>query len=222
MEQEAQSMTQQALGYIREQIQNCELMPGEPLSEKSLCREIGCGRTPVREALLSLQSEGLIEIFPRRGIRVTPFTREAVQEIYQIRKIIEPTVCRRYYLQIDKDRLLRFDQEFKRMDHEDDHAYYTLDISFHNWLVEVAGNRQLSAFYAGVLRSQYRFSMYTARLGTAVKGDYYTEHHEIIKALMAEDAERIDKTSIAHINYSEEIALRTMQQTGISASNTSE
>lgn len=217
MEQKELSMTQQAVSYIRDRIQNCELMPGEPLSEKNLCQEIGCGRTPVREALLSLQGEGLVEIFPRRGIRVTPFTREAIQEIYQIRKIIEPTICGRYYLQIDKDRLLRFDQEFKQMDHEDDRAYYTLDISFHNWLVEIANNRRLSAFYAGVLRSQYRFSMYTARLGTAVKGDYYTEHHEIIKALMAEDADRIVKTSIAHANYSEEIALRTMQQTGLTA-----
>lgn len=220
MEQKELSMTQQAVSYIRDQIQNCELMPGEPLSEKKLCQEIGCGRTPVREALLSLQSEGLVEIFPRRGIQVTPFTREAIWEIYQIRKIIEPTICGRYYLQIDKERLLRFDQEFKQMDHEDDRAYYTLDITFHNWLVEIANNHRLSAFYAGVLRSQYRFSMYTARLGTAVKGDYYTEHHEIIKALMAEDADRIIKTSIAHANYSEEIALRTIQQTGLSTDST--
>jgi GntR family transcriptional regulator, rspAB operon transcriptional repressor len=46
------SLTERALAYLKEKIQNCELMPGEFLSEKRLCEEIGCGRTPVREALL--------------------------------------------------------------------------------------------------------------------------------------------------------------------------
>ena len=90
------SLTDRALTYLREKIQNCELMPGELLSEKGLCEEIGCGRTPVREALLTMKGEGLIEIFPRRGIRVTPFTRDGICQIYQIRKLIEPAVCTRY------------------------------------------------------------------------------------------------------------------------------
>jgi len=212
MKNEAISMTQRALTDLREKIQNCQIMPGESLSEKTLCTELNCGRTPVREALLALRGEGLIEIFPRKGIRVAPFTREGIGEIYQIRKIIEPVVGSRYYLQMDKGKLLEFDHDFEHLDREDDRAYYTLDFAFHRWLVAAAGNRRLDTFYAGVLQTQYRFSMYTSRLGTAVKGDYYREHHDIIEALLAEDPERIAKTSVAHANYSETIALRTLQQ----------
>ena len=88
MERASASMTQKSLLYLRDKIQNCQLMPGETLSEKELCEEIGCGRTPVREALLSLRGDGLVEIFPRKGIRVAPFTKEGICEIYQIRKLI--------------------------------------------------------------------------------------------------------------------------------------
>ena len=64
MERASASMTQKSLLYLRDKIQNCQLMPGETLSEKELCEEIGCGRTPVREALLSLRGDGLVEISP--------------------------------------------------------------------------------------------------------------------------------------------------------------
>lgn len=52
--------------------------------------------------------------------------------------------------------------------------------------------------------------MYTVRMGTAVKGDFYTEHHEIIEALLSEDLERLGRVLVSHANYSEVIALRTL------------
>ncbi len=215
MEERSTSLTQRALAYLKEKIQNCELAPGEILLEKELCQEIDCGRTPVREALLSLRGEGLVEIFPRKGIRVAPFTREGICEIYQIRKLLEPTVCARYCLGMDKGRLLDFDRQFQQMDQEDNRAYYALDISFHTWLVAAAGNKTLDAFFSGLMQTQYRFSMYTVQMGTAVKRDYYSEHHEVIEALLAEDTARIEKAVTAHANYSQVIALRTLQAAGI-------
>lgn len=215
MEEAATSLTQQALTYVRARIQNCQLMPGDPLSEKGLCQETGLGRTPVREALLALRGEGLIEIFPRKGIRVAPFTRAGICEIYQIRRLLEPAVCQRYFLRMDKGRLLDFDRRFQQVDQGDDQAYYALDFSFHSWLVGAAENQTLDAFFSGLMQRQYRFSMYTARLGTAVKGDYYSEHHEIIQALLSEEPERIGRAAAAHANYSQVIALRTLGEAGI-------
>jgi GntR family transcriptional regulator, rspAB operon transcriptional repressor len=209
------SLTERALAYLKEKIQNCELMPGEFLSEKRLCEEIGCGRTPVREALLRMKEEGLIEIFPRKGIRVAPFTRNKVCEIYQIRKLIEPAVCTRYFLRLDKVRLLEYDRQFQQVDQENDRAYYTLDFSFHRWLVGAAENETLDAFFAKLMQMQYRFSMYTARMGTAVKRNYYSEHHEIIEALLHENPERIGDALTIHANCSEIIALRTLSEAGI-------
>lgn len=205
------SLTEKAYEVLKERIQDCEYMPGQSLSEKGLCEALGCGRTPVREALLALRGEGLVEIFPRKGIRVAGFTHERISEIYQIRKLIEPAVCVKYMLRFDKAALLAYDRRFQAVDRSDDRMYYRLDTEFHRWLVTAAGNGTLDAFFAGLMEVQYRFGVYSARIGTAEKRDYYTEHHEIIEALLAEDAVRIERALVSHTNYSEVIALKTLE-----------
>lgn len=214
MSRETASMTETMLNLLRDKIQNCIYMPGKHIYERELCAETGFGRTPVREALLLLQQEGSVEILPRRGIRVTPFTYRSVEEIYQNRKILEPTVCGKYYLRLEKERLLQFDQRFSQAMDCDDRAYFELDTQFHKWLVSSAENRQLTDFFSHVMDQQYRFSMYTSKVGTAVRGDCYVEHHRIIEALLTEEPENIQQALVDHINYSQAIALRTLQQTG--------
>ena len=66
------------------------------------------GRTPVREALLRLQKEGLIEIFPRKGMRVAPFNKKNVSDLYQARKLLEPTVMTSYLSMYAKSTLLDY------------------------------------------------------------------------------------------------------------------
>lgn len=209
------SLTERAYTALKERIQNCVYMPGDSLGEKPLCDELECGRTPVREALLRLSGEGLIEIYPRRGLRVAPFTRTGISEIYQIRKLMEPAVCGKYFLRFRKSDLLDFDRRFEQVDRTDDRAYYSLDTAFHQFLIDAAGNRTLSTFFTGLMAVQYRFGVYSARLGTAVKHDYYTEHHEILEALLAEDGARIERALVAHTNYSEIIALKTLETAGV-------
>lgn len=208
------SLTDKALHYLHNKIQNCEYMPGEPLLERAICEEIGCGRTPVREALLALQKEGSVEIFPRKGIRVVPFTYPLVNEIYQSRKIIEPTVCSKYYLRLEKHRLLQFDRQFYHIHECDDKEYFGLDVSFHTWLISAVQNRQIQDFFHRIMCMQYRFSMYTSLIGTAVRGECYAEHHNIIEAILTEDPQHIASSLVDHINYSQVIALRTLQQAG--------
>lgn len=205
------SLTEKAYQTLKDRIQDCVYMPGEPISEKGLCEALDCGRTPVREALLALRGEGLVEIFPRKGIRVAGFTQERISEIYQVRKLLEPAVCVKYCLRFDKAALLSYDRRFQQLDRTDDPAYYRLDTAFHQWLVAAAGNRTLDAFFAGLMEVQYRFGVYSARIGTAEKRDYYTEHHEIIEALLAEDTARIAHALAAHTNHSEVVALKTLE-----------
>lgn len=211
MAKETRSMTALAYDLIKEKVQNCDLMPGVPLNEKELCDRIGCGRTPVHEAVLALRNEGLIEVFPRKGLRVSAFTPEQISEIYQIRKLLEPSVCVKYFSRFDKARLLELDRCFAAVDRADDRVYYRMDVSFHRELIAAADNETLSAFFGRLMQVQYRFGIYSARVGTAIKSDYYTEHHEILEALLAEDPVRIEHALVAHANYSEVIALKTLE-----------
>ena len=67
----AEALTNQAYEYLYRKIVSCEYLPGQELNEKQLLEETSFGRTPLREALLMLQAENLIDIFPRKGMRIT-------------------------------------------------------------------------------------------------------------------------------------------------------
>ena len=212
MAESSASLTETALNILRDQIQNCVFMPGQHINEKEICDLTGLGRTPVREALQALQREGSIQIFPRRGIQVTPFTYQSVDEIYQARKLLEPTICSQYYLRMRKETLLDFDSRFQSGDRYSDREYFGLDVRFHKWLIASCENSRIIEFFNDIMHAQYRFSMYTSRLGTVVRGDYYNEHHRIIEALLAEDPQSIQSALTDHIRYSQTIALHTLQK----------
>lgn len=74
---------------IRKKIINGEIRHNLKLSTRLLSEELGISRTPVREAIRRLESEGLIDLLPRKGFTVKEYTREKIKEIYSIRKILE-------------------------------------------------------------------------------------------------------------------------------------
>ena len=110
----AEALTNQAYEYLYRKIVSCEYLPGQELNEKQLLEETSFGRTPLREALLMLQAENLIDIFPRKGMRITPFTEKSIDDLYQARKLIEPTVCRKYISMYSKSRLLEYLKQFEK------------------------------------------------------------------------------------------------------------
>lgn len=205
------NLTMRAYAFLKERIQNCDYMPGEPLYEKLICEMLSCGRTPVREALLALRNEGLVDIYPRRGMCVHPITREYVDEIYQVRKLLEPAMAVKYCHLYDKKALMEHDRELSRMEDLTQQEYYSSDVRFHEYLMGVTGNHTLIAFYARLMQGQYRLGMYSARLKTAIWDDAYTQHHAIITAILHEDAPQIEHTILAHANYSHVIALKTLE-----------
>ena len=123
----AEALTNQAYEYLYNKIISCEYLPGQELNEKQLLEETSFGRTPLREALLMLQSESLIEIFPRKGMRITAFTEKSIDDLYQTRKLIEPTVCRKYITLYSKSRLLEFQKMFERAEDASDVEEYRID-----------------------------------------------------------------------------------------------
>jgi DNA-binding GntR family transcriptional regulator len=74
---------------LRDSILSGHLAPGKIVNEMALAKELGISRTPVREALLELSSQGLVEILPRKGIRIKYFSEQDVHEVCEIRELIE-------------------------------------------------------------------------------------------------------------------------------------
>lgn len=77
---------------LRDSILTGHLAPGDIVNEMALAKELGISRTPVREALLELSSQGLVEILPRKGVRIKYFTERDVNEVCEIRELIELAV----------------------------------------------------------------------------------------------------------------------------------
>ncbi len=89
-----ESLTQMVYDVIREAIVSKDFAPGTPVSEAKLARELQVSKTPVREALLRLQSVGLIEPYGSRGVRVVSPSLERISQAYEIRGILESGAAR--------------------------------------------------------------------------------------------------------------------------------
>ena len=144
-------MVAEAHRYLYEKIVSCQYLPGQAINEKELLDETGFGRTPLREALLALQKEGLVEIFPRKGMRIAPYTEKSVVELYQARKLMEPNITTEYKTLYSKDKLLDFQTQFQHSDTLTDLARFNLDADFHSYLIAITGNSILINMYQSLM-----------------------------------------------------------------------
>ena len=198
----AEALTNQAYEYLYNRIISCEYLPGQELNEKQLLEETSFGRTPLREALLMLQSESLIEIFPRKGMRITAFTEKSIDDLYQTRKLIEPTVCRKYITLYSKSRLLEFQKMFERAEDASDVEEYRIDTSFHSYLISITDNNILINMYHSIMIHQMRMAVYAAMQDSSNRMGNLKQHKAIIDALLRENEEDVQDAIVLHINHS--------------------
>jgi DNA-binding GntR family transcriptional regulator len=91
---EEASKADQVHRRLREEIELGELAPGTPLSELSLVARTGASRTPVREALRRLAAEGLVDLVPRQGARVSRVSARSIRDLFEFRSLLEPAAVR--------------------------------------------------------------------------------------------------------------------------------
>lgn len=196
------SQTELAYNYILDKILSCEYLPGQEISEKMLNEELSFGRTPIREALMALKSRNLVMIYPRKGMRVRPFTPEYINEIYQIRKIMEPSIITQFKGVYSKNKIIDYQRQLENSTHLSDLEFYQRDIEFHMYFIEMTRNHSLIQFYENIMIETYRLAVYAAIHHCSCRDDNIPQHNEIIKALMTENDEQISMAVSHHINHS--------------------
>lgn len=102
-----QTVGQLVYGVIRQAISSGAFAPGEWLRQESLAETIGVSRIPVRTALMQLESEGLVTFHPHRGARVRTLSRRQIEEIYRLRKLLEPYALQLSMARMTPERLTR-------------------------------------------------------------------------------------------------------------------
>lgn len=207
----ASGLADRAYAYLLDRIQSCEYMPGRAISEKSIVEESDFGRTPVREALQRLRREGLVDVFPRKGMRVSQVTEQSVQEVYRARRLIEPMVLTQFISAYPKRELLSLRKRFQEIGPEHGVALYEIDIEFHAFIVSAARSAAIETMHEALMRQQFRLAMYAATLGTSDPEENRPEHLAIVDAMLSENADRARDALVYHLNHSLASSLRTLE-----------
>ncbi len=196
------SLVDAAYGQIRQRILDNVWPPGHRALEQEVALSLGMSRTPVREALMRLSGEGLVEVIPRHGMRVLPVSPSDMHEIYQVLTALECTaaelLARRQPSKVELkplvDACAAMDRALKAADLD---AWAAADESFHAQLVALAGNRQLEATVLNYSDRAHRARMFTLRLRpTPVHST--KEHLQMLQRIGAGDAEGAAMVTRAH------------------------
>jgi len=196
------SLHREVVARIREMIFEGNLAVGERVPEKALCQRLAISRTPLREALKVLASEGLIELLPNRGARVARLTAEAVDEMFPVMGALEAVAgelaCARITdVEIDEMRALHYQMAIhhKRGELKE---YFAFNQRIHRKILEAAGNPTLAAIY-GVLLGRIRMARYMANLLWERWDEAMAEHEQILDALAKRDGVRLSKVLRQHL-----------------------
>jgi len=198
------SLSDHAYTQIKGRVFDFQWLPGERFSENELARELGISRTPVREALLRLASEGYIEVSPRSGWSVKTLDFVQLEELYDIRTILELAAVRRL-CKMESVPALKQLQSVWLVPHRDRQADWKqvaqLDESFHEVLVEAAGNREMANMHREV----------TERIRIIRRLDFtkserinstYDEHAKILRAILQRKSDHAQLLLRSHIKAS--------------------
>lgn len=190
------SLTAQAADEIRQRIVLGEIALGASLSENTLAAELGVSKTPVREALLQLQNEGLVSIQPQRGSFVFDLSASEIVQLGELRETLELAALRlaakydRRGLATDLATIL--DRMTKALDRNDAAAYRKLDADFHHAMFERSANKYLLAAYLGIA---FRIQALRTRLSAnPVLNRSSFKDHERLRKLV--DTDRIEEAAV--------------------------
>ena len=179
---------------------------GFQVIEEELCAELGMSRTPLREALVRLELEGLVEIIPRRGMRVLPLAAADIADIFQVLSSLEILAVRLLAERADnRDSVARMQVEVdamkKALADDDLDAWAAADERFHRALVDESGNPRLAAAARTLLDQSQRFRIFTLRMRD--RPTKSTRSHEaLVSAIRKHDVERAtDEHSHHKVNW---------------------
>ena len=194
------NLSQQAYRELVEKIVSGAYPGGTKLTEEGLCREFGISRTPIREALLKLEAEGMIEPLPKRGVRVKVLDADEVRELFDCRRELETLALRRAIGSLPGDELGDLVADLENLPTKDDDAMAAIvenDGRMHQLIADYCGNRYLQTILSQLIRQSAPYRIYRNR------GDCRTaaqERLELIRSIRSGDTERAVRLLTTHID----------------------
>jgi DNA-binding GntR family transcriptional regulator len=217
MPTQPQSLGEQAYDLIRSDIVLCKLAPGSEVTEAGLAEFYRLGRAPIRSALSRLCQDGFVNVVPRRGYVIAPITLKGVQEIFELRLILEPAAARIATGHVDLARLRANNSGPTASDSKQNLRFLTSNRAFHLAIAEATSNDRLTQSIATLHDEMIRllnlglFS--SGREPDAMHIDYERQrkqHDALIEAFAACDPSAAERAAADHIEHSRDLVLRAI------------
>lgn len=217
----APSNTQRAVTELRDMIITNKLPPGSNHLESELAEMLGMSRTPVREAAIILEGQGLVELRPRRGIRIVLIAAADMEEIYAILTELESLaahdVASRGCPPKDLAQLRGYITEMDdALDADDRQRWALADDRFHRKLVDLAGNRRLQSIVATYFDQAHRARMLTLYIRPVPRGSN-RDHRALVDAIERGDAEEARRIHREHRINAKRMMIELIANHGFSA-----
>jgi len=204
------NLAAQVYDRLKSDIFEFRLLPGDRFSENELAARTGVSRTPVREALFKLEQEGYLTVSARNGWAVKPFDFETLENLYDLRVILELAAVRRLVEQPGKPDLEALKEIWlvtPDRREKDPALVCGLDESFHQDLVRAAGNPEITRVHRDVterIRIVRRLDFTEAPRIDAT----YDEHAQILRGIIRRRADQVSLLLRSHIEASKAVVRR--------------
>lgn len=204
---------------VRDAILSLRFEPGRKLDEAKLEAQFSVSRTPIREALIRLASEGLVEILPNRGARVTQLDVSALPEMFEALELAQRAVSRWAAARRSDDDLaqiqaahVEFAEAARRYDYR---GMSDANLRFHMSVAAACGNRIIADNYASLLNTTLRLArtVFSTTQSAKTEHDAYfarvvAEHAQMCEAIAARDSDQADQLALDHTRLFKERVTR--------------
>ncbi|NLC52625.1 MAG: GntR family transcriptional regulator [Firmicutes bacterium] len=206
-----ENLKEKAYRIIKRKIVNCEYSPESFLTEAELMREIGTSRTPIREALNKLEQESLIRIIPKKGVIVGAITIREINDVYQIRELVEPYIIRTWGNKLSTETLTAFKEKLVDLADSSEKESYEMDDSLHRCIISVCENKYLVELMEKSYDQNHRIRIISGRLHSRLERST-REHINILNLLIARDMEGAAQAMSAHLESAKQAAVESFFQ----------
>ncbi len=204
--------------YVKGEVLARRFGPHELLSEGQLAQAVGVSRTPVREALLRLESEGLLRLLPKRGALVLPVTADELADVIEARRLVESHAVHKVIasgqvgeldLELGRQLAAMRDAALRR----DTAAYVAADRAFHAEIVSAAGNEIIATLYRSLRERQLRMGTVnlldeTGAADPARMRDTLREHEQIRTAIASKQLRAAEAAVTGHLDHAARLLAR--------------
>ena len=191
-----------AADLIRQAVLDGRVLPGQRLKEEELAQQFGISRTPIREALLVLQTEGLLEAAPNRGATVRSYDIPALEEMYDLRAVLEGHAARRAGSRVSSEQLRELRASCKRfrtlVGGDDLRALVAENNIFHETILAASASPRLAGMVRQVVALPLVYKSYIWYSPEQASASYH-HHVQLVKALEQGDGERAELVMREHV-----------------------